>query len=226
LWGAAIPVLSSSPVLLDKVQFAVVLWIEVTDVALFLDVLSQLGLLLSKVWLQEQDAPAAAVSLVWVALWIVAIAVECAWLCSLELPSLCAAGDLHAGLGWPQTALANDLPHALEMVRVLWVVAGKVKQWRDTLNCAIIELVLKPSIVYPRCASCARLECCARFCWHVACSESIVCVLHVTGSIVKHAEYNSAPSCLPLKDVQHVCNLLHEVVIVKPAVSILACLKK
>jgi hypothetical protein len=88
--------LCCSPVLLNKVELAVVLRVEVAQVAARLNQLLKLGLLRDKIGLQKKDATAAAVRAVWGALKVVALGQKVSY-----------------SLG-PQTALSDDDFHALE----------------------------------------------------------------------------------------------------------------
>ena len=50
------------PILLDEVQFAMVFWVEVAEVAARLHKLLNLRLLVNEVWLRKKEPPTVAVS--------------------------------------------------------------------------------------------------------------------------------------------------------------------
>jgi hypothetical protein len=56
--------LCSTPVLLDKIEFAVILGVKIAYMPAGLDQLLKLGLLRGKIWLQKKYAPATAVHVV------------------------------------------------------------------------------------------------------------------------------------------------------------------
>ena len=99
------------PILFDEVEFAVIFWVEVAQMATRLDQLLQLGLLRDKISLRKKDAPATAVSAVRQAL------------------KTWALGKKVSLLG-PQTMLPNDNLHSFEPSGHGGVVFRKIKELR------------------------------------------------------------------------------------------------
>jgi hypothetical protein len=86
---------SRTPILLDKIEFAVILRVEITKMAAGLNKFLKLGLVIDKIWLCKEEPPTAAISSTGGA---------------VELVTLC----FEPPLSRPQTTLADDLLHPFE----------------------------------------------------------------------------------------------------------------
>jgi hypothetical protein len=105
-----VPKLCCTPVLLNKVEFAMILRIEVAQMTMRLDILLEQGLLRYEIELCVKNMPTAASGL------------------SLTCGTLGArAFDREASLG-PKSALADDLFHALEPPWIRGVIIWKIKR--------------------------------------------------------------------------------------------------
>lgn len=102
--------LRCSPILFDEVEFAVIFWVEVAQMAARLDQLLKLGLLRDKFSLRKKDVPATAVS-------------------AVRQATKTWALRKKVSLG-PQTTLPNDDLHSLEPSRHGGVVFRKIKRLR------------------------------------------------------------------------------------------------
>jgi hypothetical protein len=222
---SAIAVLGSTPVLLDEIQLAVVLRVEVADVTTLLNVLRKLGLLLHKVRLEEEDAAAGARRHAWFAFEPFALAIELTWSLDLILTLVLPSCDQLPRLSWPKSAFANNLRHPLELAWVSFVVVVEVERLRDVFNGTIGKPLIEPSVTHTACIL-AVLERCAWESRHLPSRQHVVCTFPMAGSVVEHAQSHCLTARLLLEDVKDVCGLLHDVVVVKPAVAVLARLKE
>ena len=100
--------LCSPPILLDKIELTVILWVKVAHVATRLNQLLKLGLLRNEIGLRKENAPATAIS-------------------AARGATKPRALSKKVSLLGPQTALANDDLHALEPARHGGVVFREIK---------------------------------------------------------------------------------------------------
>ena len=109
--------LGCSPVLFNKIEFTVVFWVKIAQMAIRLDQLLKLGFLGHKIWLQEENASAAAVG------------------AARGTVKTQALGE-KVSFG-PQTLLPNDDLHALESAGHGGVVFGEIEQMQLSIwECA------------------------------------------------------------------------------------------
>jgi hypothetical protein len=116
--SASIAKLGGAPVLFNKFQLTVILWVIITDAAAALDQLTQCQLLLDKVGLVGEEPPAVAVHVI---------------LRALEALVLC----VEFVRSWLESVFVNDPFHALEMVGKGGMVMREVEWLVDASSHAV-----------------------------------------------------------------------------------------